>query len=293
MKFGMTQHGRSTLRASRCRLMHTSVLLHEAVGSLLVQKTGHYVDATFGVGGHSRLLAQQGAKVLALEWDSHIVKLYADGLRDLGITLIEANYADIAEVAKEKNFVPCDGILFDLGLSMAQIRESGRGFSYEKDGEPLDMRLNEELETTAAQIINSYNKDQLYEIFTRHAEELSSRAIVDDIVRARTLRNIDTVGDLKNAMTTHTATQTLARIFQALRMEVNHEFQNISAGIKGSYEILRPGGRIAIITFHPGEDRYVKQELASAGFREVNKKPIRGSYKKSFERSAKLRVAEK
>lgn len=273
--------------------MHTSVLLHEAVGSLLVQKNGRYVDATFGVGGHSRLLAEQGAKVLALEWDPHIVELYADGLRDLGITLIEANYADIAEVAKENSFVPCDGILFDLGLSMMQIRESGRGFSYEKDDEPLDMRLNNKLETTAAQIINSYSNEQLYETFTKHAEELSSRSIVDDIVRARTLRKIETVGELKSAMVKHCASQTLARIFQALRMEVNHEFQNISAGIKGSYEILAPGGRIAIITFHPGEDRFVKQELIKTGFKEINKKPIRGSYKKRFERSAKLRVAEK
>ena len=273
--------------------MHTSVLLHEAVGSLLVQKNGLYVDATFGVGGHSRLIANQGASVLALEWDNHIVSSYADGLRDLGITLIEANYADIAEVAKENNFVPCDGILFDLGLSMEQIRESGKGFSYEKGEEPLDMRLNNVLEVTAADIVNNFTKDDIYEIFTRNAEELSSRAIVEHIVRARTLRKIETVGDLKEVMAPDNSAQTVARIFQALRMEVNHEYENISAGIKGSYEILKPGGRIAIITFHPGEDRVVKQELIKVGFKEINKKPIKGSYKKSFERSAKLRIAEK
>jgi 16S rRNA (cytosine1402-N4)-methyltransferase len=273
--------------------MHTSVLLQEAVGSLLIQQNGHYIDATFGVGGHSRLIAEQGAKVLAFEWDQDIVKLYAEGLKDLGITLIEANYADIAEMAKENQFVPCDGILFDLGLSMVQIRESGRGFSYEQDDEPLDMRLSDTLDTTAGKIINNYPKDSLYEIFTKHSEEISARTLVEHIVRARTLKEIRTVGDLKMAMAPQNGTPTLARIFQALRMEVNHEFENISAAIKGSYKILKPGGRIAIISFHQGEDRLVKQELIAAGFKEVNKKPIRGSYKKSFERSAKLRVAEK
>lgn len=273
--------------------MHTSVLLHEAVGSLLVQENGHYIDATFGVGGHSRLIAEQGAKVLALEWDPFIVELYAGKMQDLGITLIEANYADIAEVAKEKNFVPCDGILFDLGLSMVQIRESGRGFSYEKDDEPLDMRLNTSLPTTAAQIIESYSKDELYEVFTKYAEELSSSAIVQNIVRARTLKKIETVGDLKEVMEPYHGTQTVARIFQALRIKVNNEYENIVAALRGSYEILRPGGRLAIITFHSGEDRIVKQAFATIGFKEIGKKPIPGSYKKSFERSAKLRIAEK
>lgn len=273
--------------------MHTSVLLHEAVGSLLVHQNGRYIDATFGVGGHSRLIAEQGAKVLALEWDARIVALYANGLRDLGIELIEANYATIAQVAKEKNFVPCDGILFDLGLSMEQIRNSGRGFSYENDDEPLDMRLNDELKVTAADVVAEYSKEHLYEIFTRHAEELSARAIVERIIRTRTLKKIKTVGDLKNAMEPYAQVQTVARIFQALRMEVNHEFENIRRALQGSYEVLKSGGRIAIITFHPGEDRLVKHELALIGFREISKKPIKGSYKKSFERSAKLRVAEK
>ncbi|KXK12274.1 MAG: Ribosomal RNA small subunit methyltransferase H [Microgenomates bacterium OLB23] len=273
--------------------MHTSVLLHEAVDSLHVVPNGRYVDATFGVGGHSRLIAEQGAKVLALEWDSHIVKLYADGLRNLGIALVEANYANIAQIAKEKNFVPCDGILFDLGLSMVQIRESGRGFSYEKDEEPLDMRLNNELRVSAADIIASYSKDQLYEIFTKHAEELSAGTIVEYIVRARTLKRIQTVGDLKVAMGEHSNVQTLARIFQALRMEVNNEFRNITLALKGSFEILKTGGRIAVITFHPGEDRLVKRELALIGFKEVHKKPIKGSYKKKFRTFSKVKNCRK
>ncbi len=273
--------------------MHTSVLLQEAVESMEVSNDGVYIDATYGVGGHSRLIADRGGKVLALDWDKAIVTQDHEDASSHGIELVEGNYAEIANLAKRHGFYPCDGILFDLGLSMRQIRESGRGFSYEQDDEPLDMRLNPELTTTAADIINTFSRDELYELLTRNAEEVSARPIISNIVGARTLKKIETVGDLKIALGNLNSTQIVARVFQALRIEVNHEYDNIRKGIRGAIETLAPGGKLVIIAFHPSEDRIIKRELLTYPEITLNKRAIQGSYLKRFERSAIMRIATK
>ena len=232
--------------------------------------------------------------MLGIDWDDE--SLDSQKLKDhAGITLALGNYADIKEIAEKHKFLNVDGILFDLGLSMWQIRQSQRGFSYEKDqeDEPLDMRINEKITLTAAHVVNSYSTDQLYDIFSKYSEEVNSRAIVHAIDQQRRVKHLRTVGDLKKAIQTVNKTNgTMAKIFQAIRMEVNEELQNIENGIMGGYECLKPGGKMIILSFHPTEDRYIKNLIR---FNKLNaaKKALRAKQGKSFERSALLRVITK
>jgi len=268
--------------------MHTPVLLQETVDALEIQPGGKYIDATYGLGGHSSAILERGGIVLALDWDSD--SLARQKINNQSLTVINGNYADIKDLAQKHHFVPCQGIVFDLGLSMEQIRLSGRGFSYEKGDEPLDMRISSDLELTAAKIINSCTIEQLYEIFARNAEELNSRTIAQAINRSRHVSPIQTVNDLINSISTVTKNKSaIARIFQALRMEVNNELENIKKGLEGAMAILVPGGKIAIISFHPTEDRVIKQFIRQHDLKTL-KKPITATDPQSFERSAKLRI---
>jgi len=273
---------------------HTPVLLQKVIEELRVIPGGKYIDATYGLGGHSRAIVQQGGKVLGIDWDDESID--AQKLTDHdGITLALGNYADIKKIAEKNTFLPVDGILFDLGLSMWQIRQSQRGFSYEKDqeDEPLDMRINEKITLTAAHVVNSYSTDQLYDIFSKYSEEVNSRAIVHALDQQRRVKHLRTVGDLKKAIhTVNKSNGTTAKIFQAIRMEVNEELQNIENGIMGGYECLKPGGKMIILSFHPTEDRYIKNLIR---FNKLNaaKKALRAKQGKSFERSALLRVITK
>lgn len=270
---------------------HTPVLLKETLEALKPSSGKKIIDATFGLGGHSKALAEAGATVLALDWDSDHVKNMTNEATIHHIQLVAGNYAQIRGIAEEYNFVPADGVLFDFGLSMEQIRNSGRGFSYEVDNEFLDMRINPALPKTAADIINSFSEDQLYEIFVKNAEEINSRAIAHAIVRARHLKQIQSTGDLKTAI--HEATkssQAIARIFQALRVEVNNEYQNIRDGLNGALEIISPNGIIAIITFHPSEDRIVKLWIRE---KKLKMNVVTGKKGQSFEKSAVLRIISK
>lgn len=273
---------------------HTPVLLQKVIEELGVIPGGKYIDATYGLGGHSRAIVQQGGKVLGIDWDDESIDAQKITDHD-GITLALGNYADIKKIAEKNKFLPVDGILFDLGLSMWQIRQSQRGFSYEKDqeDEPLDMRINEKITLTAAHVVNSYSTDQLYDIFSKYSEEVNSRAIVHAIDQQRRVKHLRTVGDLRKAIqTVNKSNGTMAKIFQAIRMEVNEELQNIENGIIGGYECLKPGGRMIILSFHPTEDRYIKNLIR---FNKLNaaKKALRAKQGKSFERSALLRVITK
>lgn len=277
--------------------MHTPVLLKESIEALQVREGGKYVDGTYGLGGHSRAIAEAGGMVLALDWDQESVKKQNGVLEESGvkkILLVHANYADIERVVQEHSWTPCQGVILDLGLSMDQIRTSGRGFSYEARDEPLDMRIDQDLQETAADIVNSYTVDELYDIFTKYAEELNSRPISEALYSARRIKKLETVGDVLDAIETVTkSTSTKARIFQALRIVVNNEYDNIRRGMQGAYNVLEKGGRVAIITFHPGEDRLVKIIARQLGIKFDNKKPITSSSGMKFERSAKLRVITK
>lgn len=273
---------------------HTPVLLKETIEALQVTKGRKYIDATFGLGGHSQEILKQGGQVLGIDLDKESLALREKELRSEHLTLAHGNFADIEDIAQANDYTAVHGVLFDLGLSMWQIRESRKGFSYEQEDELLDMRIRSTalgLQTqTAADIVNSYTEDQLYDIFTKYAEELDSRPIARALVQSRRVKRIETVRDLKNVIQSVSNTiSTLARIFQALRVEVNNEFESIKRGLDGALSILAKDGRIVVITFHPSEDRLVKKWIRKHDV-SASKKALRAKQGEKFERSALLRV---
>jgi len=278
--------------------MHTPVLLQEAIEALNIKQNGLYIDATYGEGGHGIEISNKGGKVLGIDADEDQcqisnVKYQNDISKSKNLILIRGNFRDIERIAKENDFFPVDGVLFDLGLSMRQINESGRGFSYKKLEEPLDMRFDQESQKTAGVIVNSFSQEELYEIFTKNSEELNSRSISQIIVRARKIKPINQVGDLIKVIDLVLKTRdekVYKRIFQALRIEVNEEFDSLKKGLAGAIKILKENGRIVIISFHSLEDRIVKQFIRNQGLKEINKKVILGTKNLSYERSAKMRI---
>lgn len=275
--------------------MHTPVLIEEVLKGLDVKKDGMYIDATVGEGGHLVKIAETGAKVLGLDWDE---KLKLQSYEN--VTLEVSNFSQIEKVAKELNFYPVDGVLFDLGLSMKQISSGGKGLSFKRLDEPLDMRINSRIRATAADIVNELSVSQLYEIFASYGEELYSQVIAESVVKARIIKKIKTVGDLISAIdyalkrnnieNQFQKDKSYSRIFQALRIAVNDEFENLKKGLKGALGIVKNGGRIAVITFHSREDRIVKQFARDNKLKMLTKKVISGNRELKFERSAKLRV---
>jgi 16S rRNA (cytosine1402-N4)-methyltransferase len=280
--------------------MHTPVLSQEVRQALNLKPSKQYIDATLGEGGFTRMIAEDGGDVLAIDWDNkqieHVRRYWHP---PANVVFAEGNYADIESLARRNGFTEVDGVLFDLGLSMKQIAESGRGFSYKNLEEPLDMRINRGT-TPVSEYINSYTFEDLYEIVSRYSEELNSRAVVQALVRARTIKKIETVGDLKGVIDQvlnkkegirqKEREQTYARIFQAFRIVVNEEFSNIRKGIEGAVRILAPEGKIAVISFHSLEDRVVKMEARRLGLKMKEIRPKRKV--KPFERSARLRVLQ-
>lgn len=280
--------------------MHTPVLLKQVLEGLQIKEGGRYIDATLGQGGHTQAILELGGSVLAIDQDKsqiqNLTRQLADKAQNEKLRIAHGNFRDIERIAKENEFVPVDGILFDLGLSMRQLAESGKGLSYKNLDEPLDMRVDDNLETSAQDIITNFSDDQLYEIFARNAEEIHSRQFARDIVRARPMKKDWTVGDLVSVIRdsvnnctmkdNHQTDKILARVFQALRIEVNHEFQNLRQALEGATKILNEEGRVAVITFHSLEDRIVKQFIREKQLKE--EKLIKGTVR--FERSAKLRI---
>ncbi len=272
--------------------MHTSVFLEEAVEALNVENGKKYIDATFGEGGHARQIQSKGGIVLGIDAD----KIQAT--KEKEIKVVNGNYGDIRQIAEEHDFIPVAGILFDFGLSMVQLKTGGKGLSYKNNDEPLDMRLGENGQT-AAEYLNSALPEQLVEDITKYSEDLVSNRIAHRIVRYRSEKQMETVGDLKKVIDDATGMhgraleKTYARIFQAVRIIVNDELTQIRRGLEGAYEILEDGGRIVIISFHSIEDRVVKAFVRSKGFKQ-QRIPVQKNRKlQTFERSATLRVIEK
>jgi len=283
--------------------MHTSVLLHEAINALNVAPNKKYIDATYGTGGHTQEIVSRGGAVLAIDWDEENVLIKNEELRiknEKNLKLVWGNFANIEEIAQSHDFSDVDGILFDFGLSMEQIGQAGRGFSFKKHSEPLDMRISKKgLTKTAADIINSSSADELYEIFSRNSQEVDSRAVAQNIFRASRTTPIKTVGDFLLVLDSVESNMRskkehlYRKIFQAIRMEVNKEIENIKNGMKGAQRLISETGIIAIITFHQTEDRVVKQEAKTLGLKQLHKKPIIAKNDNRFEQSAKLRVYTK
>jgi 16S rRNA (cytosine1402-N4)-methyltransferase len=275
--------------------MHTPVLLQKTIDELKVKAGGRYIDATAGEGGHLTEILKKGGIVLGIDWDRKQIEDLKSRLKDQpNLTLVAGNFAQIEEISQREGFVPADGILFDLGLSYKQITTSGRGFSYKNLDESLDMRLDPTKEEKASDIVNTLSSDNLYEILAKYSEELSSKALADALVLARQSRRIETVGDLVRVIDSvigRKEERVYARVFQALRIAVNDEFENLKKGLEEGLRIIKEEGRIVVITFHSLEDRIVKR---FARERNLVSSLVKPKYTaKAFERSAKLRVINK
>lgn len=296
-------------------MAHKSVLLNECIESLLLHEGMTVLDATFGAGGHSRRIAEEiGAKGHLIAFDADASVFSEEKLQELGrltqMTHVTENFRNIGETLKRLDISRVDAALFDLGLSSTQLEESGRGFSFQRS-EPLEMTFKHKPEvgdTTAAEIVTHWSQETIATILKGFGEERFARSIAKGIVEARKVHTITTTGELVEVIRTstpgwyhrgrtHFATQT----FQALRMAVNDELSVIELGIRGVFEHMTSGGRIAVISFHSIEDRVVKQLFRSmkeegvANF--ITKKPIISNEIElkvnPRARSAKLRVVEK
>lgn len=276
--------------------MHTPVLLQQAIKNLNIKPGGLYIDATFGEGGHAIEIINKGGKVLGIDLDQYQISniKYQKEISNLkNLKLVQGNFKDIEKIAKENDFYPVDGILLDLGLSMNQIENSGRGFSFKDLKENLDMRIDTSLETTAADLVNSFSEDELYEIFAKYSEDLNSRIIAKEIVQKRHTKEVEKVEDLLKIIDQAIKTKderTYRRIFQALRMAVNAETENLKGALQGAIKILKKGGRLVVITFQSLEDRLVKNFVRVNNLHQINKKIIKSDSGWRFERSAKMRV---
>lgn len=276
--------------------MHTPVLLQQAIECLDIKKGGLYIDATFGEGGYSKVILEKGGRVLGMDWDKNQIfnfPLQGKQFSIFNLKLVQGNFANIEKIAKENNFFPVDGVVFDLGLSMVQLTDSGKGFSFKKDNEPLDMRISDDIEKKASDLVNSLKIEDLYQILAKNSEELKSEEIASEIVRQRQIKKIITVSDLIHVIDRAIGqkdNRVYRRVFQALRIEVNDEFNNLKKGLTGAVSILKKDGRIVVITFHSLEDRIVKKFVKNNQLKFLEKKPITNKFGPSFERGAKLRI---
>ena len=271
--------------------MHTPVLLDQVIEALQVKKDGLYVDATFGEGGYSEAILEKKGKVLGVDLDKEQISNFKFQISNL--KLVQGNFGDIEKIARENNFFPVDGVVFDLGLSMKQISQSGRGFSYKKLNEPLDMRMSLKTEITAMYLLNHLSEGELFEVFAKNSEEINSQKIAHEVIIKRQFKKLETVGDLVNCIDKAVGQQdnnTYKRIFQALRIQVNDEFENLKRGLIGATNVIKNDGKIAIVTFHSLEDRIVKNFSKTAGIKLSDKKPIMNKRGRNFEKSAKLRL---
>ncbi|MDD4064296.1 MAG: 16S rRNA (cytosine(1402)-N(4))-methyltransferase RsmH [Bacteroidales bacterium] len=285
-------------------LYHTPVLLRESIESLNIKSSGIYLDATFGGGGHSRaILEQLGQKgrLLAFDQDPDSQQNVPEDER---ISWIRSNFRFIHNVCKYRGVTGVDGILADLGVSWHQFDTADRGFSFRFEA-PLDMRMNRESGKTAAEILNNYSRKDLASLFFRFAEFKNAGALAGAIVEARSPEPLQTTGDLARALERfiprNAEHKFLAKIYQALRMEVNEEIRALEGLLNQSIPLLNPGGRLVVITYHSLEDRMVKHFIRDASanglIRPVNKKPIlpreEEIQQNTRARSAKLRAAER
>ncbi len=292
---------------------HVPVLLKEAIDFLNVRRGGTYIDATVGLGGHSYEIAKRlGAPghLIGLDKDPAALEIARSRLRPSGVgeadwPSIELRQASFASLAKARNPI-ADGLLADIGVSGLQLEDAARGFSFQADG-PLDMRMDPHSERTAEQVVNHLDESELADVIYEFGEERRSRRIARAIVRSRPIRSTAHLADVVSAAARpmnsesrriHPATRT----FQALRIFVNRELDDLRVLLDAAPRILKPGGRVVVISFHSLEDRIVKDAFREGAikykhFRVLTKKPVTASEEESDRnpraRSAKLRAAEK
>ena len=306
---------------------HISVLLDETVSNLITDPDGIYVDGTLGGGGHSyEVCTRLGAKgsIIGIDQDEAAIEAASIRLKDFGekVTIVRSNYCDMKSRLHELGIDKVDGIMLDLGVSSYQLDTADRGFSYREDA-PLDMRMDQRSEMTARDIVNDYSEMDLYRVIRDYGEDKFAKNIARHIVQERAKRPIETTGELTEVIrhaipmkfqkkTGHPAKRT----FQAIRIELNRELDVLRDSLDDMIDMLNPGGRLCIITFHSLEDRIVKSAFkknenpctcpsdfpvcvcgkVSKG-RVITRKPILPSEEEmevnSRSKSAKLRIFER
>ena len=302
---------------------HTPVMVGEVLTALRVRPDGRYIDCTVGGGGHAEALVsavEPRPRLLGIDLDAEALALAGRRLaaHRKRVTLIRGSFTDLERLAGEHGFAPTDGVLFDLGLSSLQLQKAERGFSFSRAG-PLDMRFDATQELTAHRMVNEYAERQLAEIIFRFGEERKSRRLARAIVRARPLEStIELANTIVRAAgrphrsSIHPATRT----FQAIRIAVNGELDNLRSGLEQAVRVMDTGGRLAVISYHSLEDRLVKGFLQREGsscicppgtpectcghrpsVRMITRRVIRPSQDEvranPSSRSARLRVAER
>ncbi|GAA4449672.1 16S rRNA (cytosine(1402)-N(4))-methyltransferase RsmH [Rurimicrobium arvi] len=295
---------------------HATVMLEEAVEGLAVKPDGVYVDCTMGGAGHTRRILQElgpQGRIIAFDQDKDA---WANKPDDGRVILVQENFRYLKRFLRLHGITAVDGILADLGVSSYQFDTGARGFSIRFDG-PLDMRMDDRLELTAKDIIDTYSEERLHKLFERYGEVRNAKQLAKQIVTGRGKASVYTTDDLKSLIDPvikGPQHRYLAQVFQALRIEVNDELGALRELLEQSAQCLKPEGRLSIISFHSLEDRLVKQFMKNGAwdvtedplglaprqrspFRELTKKPVEPTEQEQKNntraRSAKLRVAEK
>ena len=250
---------------------HKPVLFDETIESLNIQKDGIYIDGTAGGGGHSEAIVRKltTGTLLSIDQDPDAIKTVTERFKDYKQSVVyRANFSEMDEVAEKLNLVPVDGVLLDIGVSSYQLDNPERGFSYHYDA-PLDMRMSQE-GVSAKDLVNNLSWQELAQIIRRYGEDKNARSIAKGIVKSREQKPIETtlqlaeiIKDSVPAAVRREHGHPARKTFQALRIEVNGELDRLSQGLDAAFSILKPGGRLAVITFHSLEDRIVKQRMAS------------------------------
>jgi 16S rRNA (cytosine1402-N4)-methyltransferase len=280
---------------------HIPVLLDEVI-NVLDPKVGQvFLDATLGHGGHTIELLKKGAIVYGLDTDNENQCIAIERIKNLGLSNnfhpIIGNFSDIYSIWKKNIKTPLDGLIIDLGLSVNQQSGIGRGFSF-NDTESLDMRLNPNTQTlTAEEIINTWDKNQLFELFTKYAQEKLAKPLVFEIIKARQRKPIKNGKYLSEIIENYfqkkhyqTFKNPATKIFLALRIAVNNEFDSIKTVLESIQKIVKLNGNIAVISFHSGEDRIVKQFISKNKFQSKKYSPSFSEIKRNpLSRSAILR----
>lgn len=295
---------------------HIPALLEDSIKGLNINPNGVYIDVTFGGGGHSRAIMEQlgeNGRLLSLDQD---LDAYANRLEDKRFTFVHSNFAFLKNFVRYYGYTQVDGVLADLGVSFHHFDSEERGFSFRHDSR-LDMRMNQSGGIDAATVVNTYSEEQLANVLYLYGELKQSRRMASAIVKARSEHEISTTGLLVEIISPYIRRsqekKELAQVFQALRIEVNHEIDALKRLLEQSAQVLKPGGRLVIITYHSLEDRLVKNFMRSGNlegkiekdfygrvttpWKLINNKVITASEDEVAanprSRSAKLRIAEK